>query len=252
MFDPRNGPVASPLPLELRWGLRQPLLARWILPEGRRHRIPSPIGAMQPFDFTAAMTRLCDDVAARCEALRHVHMPRVLVSFTPSRNRSRYGLQARVTPLRFRDGRLVRRHGPIEYQVQRFFVNEHEMLYILTFCLPRFFDQSFEEKLVTVFHELYHMSPAFDGDLRRHAGRYAVHTHSKARYDSHMAELAREYLTGHPEPDVFAFLRENYRELWDRHGGIYGVVVPRPKLLPVGFSTAHAAARHQENGRSGS
>ena len=30
-----------------------------------------------------------------------------------------------------------------------------------------FLDQTFEEKLVTVFHELYHISPAFDGDLRR-------------------------------------------------------------------------------------
>ncbi len=174
-------------------------------------------------------------------------MPRVLVTFTPSRNRSRYGLQARVTPLRFRDGRLVRRHGAVEYQVQRFFVNGREMLYILTFCLPRFLDQSFEEKLVTVFHELYHISPAFDGDLRRHPGRYAVHSHSKDRYDSHMAELVKEYLADHPEPSVFSFLRAGYRELWDRHGGIVGVVVPRPKLLPVGWTTARAAARSQEN-----
>src|SRR5687767_8970648 len=111
MIDPRNGPAATPLPLELRWDMRQPLPARWVIPEGRRHRVPASATAPRPFDFTAAMARLCDDVVARCETLRHVHMPRVLVTFTPSRNRSRYGLQARVTPLRFRDGRLVRRHG---------------------------------------------------------------------------------------------------------------------------------------------
>ena len=73
------------------------------------------------------MRALCADIAARCAELRHVHMPRVLVSFTPCRNRSRYGLQARVTPLRFRGGALVRRHGPTEYQVQRFFVDGREM-----------------------------------------------------------------------------------------------------------------------------
>jgi hypothetical protein len=189
------------------------------------------------------MRRLCEDVAARCEALAHVCMPAVLLSFTPSRNRSQYGLQARVTPLRFRGGRLTRRHGAVEYQVQRFFVDGAEMLYVLTFCLPRFLDQPFEEKLVTVFHELYHMSPAFDGDLRRHPGRYAVHSHSKDRYDAHMAELVREYLDGHPEPGVFDFLRHGYQHLWDRHGGITGVVVPRPKLLPVGWATARAAAQ---------
>ncbi len=245
MTGNRNG-AAGPLPLELRWDARRPLPARWVIPEGRRHRVPCAAEVPRPFDFSAAMRRLCDDVADRCEALRHVHMPRVLVSFTPCRNRSRYGLQARVTPLRFRDGALVRRHGSVEYQVQRFFVDGREMLYVLTFCLPRFFDQSFDEKLITVFHELYHVSPAFDGDLRRHPGRYAVHSHSKERYDSHMAELVKEYVLDHPEPEVFDFLNAGYRELWDRHGGIVGVVVPRPKLLPVGRLPARAAARSQE------
>jgi hypothetical protein len=242
-----NGLAGPVLPLELRWDSRRPLPARWVIPEGRRHRVPPASAAARPFDFTAAMHRLCDDVSDRCEALRHVHMPRVLVTFTPCRNRSRYGLQARVTPLRFRDGVLTRRHGPSEYQVQRFFVDGREMLYVLTFCLPRFLDQSFEEKLITVFHELYHVSPAFDGDLRRHPGRYAVHSHSKDRYDRHMAELVKDYVEEHPEPETFAFLRAGYRELWDRHGGLIGTLVPRPKLLPVGRTPARAAARSQEN-----
>jgi predicted metallopeptidase len=189
------------------------------------------------------MRRVCEDVAARCETLAHVRMGSVLLTFTGSRNRSRYGLQARVTPLRFRNGALTRRHGAVEYQVQRFFVDGAEMLYVLTFCLPRFLDQPFEEKLVTVFHELYHMSPAFDGDLRRHPGRYAVHSHSKDRYDARMAELVKEYLAGHPEPGVFDFLRHGAAGLADRHGGVTGVVVPRPKLLPVGWASPRAAAQ---------
>lgn len=234
------------LPLELRWDARRPLPARWVIPDGARHRRPDPPEA-SAFDFTGRMRALCADVTARCEELRHVHMPRVLVTFTPSRNRSRYGLQARVTPLRFRDGTLTRRHGPTDYQVQRFFVDGREMLYVLTFCLPRFFDQPFREKLITVFHELYHVGPAFDGDLRRHPGRYAVHSHSKNQYDSRMAELVKDYLAEHPEPEMFHFLRSGYRELWDAHGGITGVVVPRPKLLPVGAAYREAAARRRED-----
>jgi hypothetical protein len=217
---------------------------RWVIPEGRRARIPTHnphAPRTSPFDFCRRMHRLCEDVAQRCEALRHVHMPSVLVSYTPSRNRSQYGLQARVTPLRFGNGRLTRRHGSVEYQVQRFVVDGSEMLYVLTFCLPRFLDQSFEEKLVTVFHELYHMSPAFDGDLRRHPGRYTVHSHSKERYDAAMAHLVRDYLAVHPDPELFAFLKHGYQELWDRHNGITGVVVPRPKLLPVGWAAKQAA-----------
>jgi hypothetical protein len=232
------------IPLELRWGAHRPLPARWVVADGSTRPV-AEAPAAGAFDFGARMGALCADVAARCEELRHVHMPRVLVSFTPSRNASRYGLQARVTPLRFRDGALTRRHGLTEYQVQRFFVDDREMLYLLTFCLPRFLDQLFHEKLVTVFHELYHVSPQFNGDLRRHPGRYAVHSHSKSAYDSRMGELVRAYLADHCEPDVFDFLKRGSRELCDAHGGITGVVVPRPKLLPVG-ATTRAAARRRE------
>ena len=252
MTGTRNEHRPHPLPLELRWDALRPLAARWVTPDGVRRRVPN-VPATRALDFTARMHALCADVAARCAELRHVHMPRVLVTFTPSRNRSRYGLQARVTPLRFRDGALTRRHGPTEYQVQRFYVDGREMLYVLTFCLPRFFDQPFREKLVTVFHELYHVSPAFDGDLRRHPGRYAVHSHSKDRYDARMAELVETYTAGHPEPALFDFLRAGYRELWATHGGITGVVVPRPKLLPVGSASVRvagpAARRRRRVGR---
>ena len=67
-----------------------------------------------------------------------------------------------------------------------FRLDRREILYVMTFCLPRFLDQPFEEKLVTLFHELFHIGPAFDGDLRRYAGRYEVHTHSQKEYDGAM------------------------------------------------------------------
>ena len=41
----------------------------------------------------------------------------------------------------------------------------------MSFYLPRFCDQSLDEKLSTVMHELWHISPAFDGDIRRLPGR---------------------------------------------------------------------------------
>jgi len=168
-------------------------------------------------------------------------MPRVLLSYTPSRNRNRFGLQARVTPMRFRAGAPVRHVDSCEYQVQRYFVNDVEMLYLMTFCLPRFFNQPFEEKLSTVFHEMFHISPAFDGDLRRHEGRYVVHSRSKADYEANVNALMEQYLKGHGRPELFEFLQHPYRDLWLRHGGIRAAIVPRPKLLPVGRALRPAA-----------
>ncbi|MCS7021855.1 MAG: putative metallopeptidase [Gemmataceae bacterium] len=242
---------AQNLAYELHWDAQHPLPRRWVvMPSGMvlrhapgRHSVPST--KVPPWDFSAAMTRLCAHIVAHCQDLCHIRMEQLLVTYTPSRSRSRYGLQARVTPLRFRAGALTRRQGAWEYQVQRFFVDNREILYLITFCLPRFLDQSFEEKITTVFHELYHISPAFDGDLRRHHGRYCLHTHSKAAYDAHMRHLAKAYLRHHNQPQLLEFLHYDARRLAEQHGGIVATIVPRPKLLPVGGIALQAAARNQ-------
>ncbi len=117
--------------------------------------------------------------------------------------------------------------------MQRYFVNGREMLYLVTFCLPRFLDQEFDDKFITLFHELYHISPAFEGDLRRHEGRCALHSRSKRLYDNHMGHLARAYLSNGADRSLHDFLRLNFAQLQHRHGSVVGVVVPRPRLLPV-------------------
>jgi predicted metallopeptidase len=186
-----------------------------------------------PFDFCGHVRRLCRDIAARCDPLRHVDADRLLIGVTQARSARRHGLQARVTPLRCRGGSLTRHRYGVCYQVQRYFVGDREMLYLMTFCLPRFLDQDFDDKFITLFHELYHISPAFDGDLRRHDGRGVFHSHSKRAYDHHMAHLSRAYLAERPDPALHDFLRLNFAQLQHRHGSVIGVVVPRPKLVPV-------------------
>jgi hypothetical protein len=172
-------------------------------------------------------------MTARCEELGHIDPGRLLFAITQARNGRAHGLQARVTPLRFENGRLTRRRGGTTYQVQRYFHGGREFLYLVTFCLPRFLEQPFPDKLLTLFHELYHISPAFDGDLRRHQGRYAIHTRSQRGYDQHMVSLKRKYLARQPDPALYAFLHLNFAQLQHRHGRITGVVVPRPKVIPL-------------------
>jgi hypothetical protein len=187
----------------------------------------------QPFDFCGQMRRLCADITQRCPVLRHIDISRLLFSMTQARTGAAHGLQARVTPMRFRDGQLLRTRRGTHYQVQRYFLDGREILYVVAFCLPRFLDQSFDDKFITIFHELYHISPAFDGDLRRHGGRYDVHSHSKRGYDNHMAHLAREYLSAGPDPALHAFLRLNFEQLLQRHSTVVAAVVPRPRLIPL-------------------
>ncbi|OYW17414.1 MAG: hypothetical protein B7Z55_12575 [Planctomycetales bacterium 12-60-4] len=117
------------------------------------------------------------------------------------------------------------------WTVRRMFHGQTEILYILTFYLPRFLDQPVEEKLITVFHELFHISPRFDGDIRRMEGRYHVHSHSQKEYDREMGVLARRYLDRQPNDTLWGFLRMRFDDLMPHHGGVIGVMLPIPKLV---------------------
>lgn len=184
-----------------------------------------------PFDFTLAMQRLCDDVVAATPELAHVAMPQVAVTFAQARRRVLHGLQAKLTPLRFERGALTQERDRQLWTVRRMFSGDVEILYILTFYLPRFQDQPLEEKLITVFHELFHISPRFDGDIRRMEGRYHVHSHSQKEYDREMAVLAERYLRQQPDERIWGFLRMRFDELVAHHGGVVGVKLPIPKLI---------------------
>lgn len=233
------GPGAAPLPV----GIVRPVgrareysggvVAPGWLASGPDHR---------PFDFSRQMRRLAADVVARCQVFHPIDVRRLLFTAVQARNGRAHGLQARVTPLRFRDGALTRRRRGQLYQVQRFVVDGREMLYVIGFCLPRFLDQSFEDKLITLFHELYHISPRFNGDLRRLGGRYAIHSCSKRGYDDHMAQLVRAYLADGADPALHGFLRLNFAQLQARHGQVEAIMVPRPKLIPLPSRRKIAAA----------
>ncbi len=224
------------LTLSFHWhGLDHPVPTRKLASRASAARGGAPAnGSEAPtFEFSHCLRLLCTDITRRSAELAHIDVSRLLIGMTHARNRRRHGLQARITPLRFEDGALTTRRRGITYRVQRYFVDGREMLYHLAFCLPRFLDLDFREKLITVFHELYHIHPAFNGDLRRHHGRCCIHSRSKQLYDLHMARLVDAYLATGPDPTLHHPLRLRCQQLLDRHDGIRAILVPRPKLLPI-------------------
>ena len=185
------------------------------------------------FDFSRAMSRLCCDITDRVDDLLHIDMSSVAVCFAQTRRRVLHGLQAKLTPMRFEGGaRTTRRQGQT-WTCQRVFSGDREMLYILTFYLPRFLDQSFEEKMTTITHELLHISPGFDGDLRRFGGRCYMHSGSQKEFDDHASQLARRYLDHRPDRQLYEFLEYDFRDLQKRHGAVVGLQIPIPKLIPI-------------------
>ncbi len=186
------------------------------------------------FDFTLHLRRVCQDMAARLPELRHIDLDRVAVTFAQTRRPVQHGMYACLIPLRFEGGSPVTVRRGRRYRMQQLVApSGREMLYILSFYLPRFLDLPFSEKMTTVVHELWHIGPRFDGDLRRFAGRCYAHSGSKERFDAHARRLAERWLRLSPPEALVEPLRYDFRALVARHGRVFGQKTPKPKLIPV-------------------
>ncbi|MEX0586853.1 MAG: hypothetical protein WD176_09420 [Pirellulales bacterium] len=191
-------------------------------------------GQRSGFDFTLHMRRVTGDVVARLAELSHIDLSRVAFSFAQARKNVRHGVWATLTPMRFAGGSLTCRRGGRAWTVERLFdEGGREMLYILNFYLPRFMDLPLDEKLTTLVHELWHISPEFDGDLRRHPGRCYAHGGSQRRYDAAMAGLVRRWRAQSPPDELYQFLEGDFAALCREHGPVYGIRVPAPKMIRV-------------------
>ncbi len=185
-------------------------------------------------DLSIHLNALCKDLILRVPEFGHIDPCRVLFTLARSRSTGTHGVYARICPLRLPGGtnETSRRRGqyletlrlpPLTYQ-------GNDILYLITIMIPRFLRLTFEQRLQTVIHELYHISEAFDGDIRRFAGRNFAHGSSRQKYNLKMAELARNYLKQEPAPGLLSFLQLSETD-WDQGGfHISGLKVPVPKL----------------------
>ena len=168
-------------------------------------------------------------------------MRRVAVTYAQTRSPVEWGMQAKLTPMRFDGGALMCHRDGRHWRAQRLYQDGEEMLYILTFYLPRFLNQTFEEKLVTVFHEMYHISPEFNGDIRRFSGKCYMHTGSQVEYDRRMTQFAREYLAELPSQLFPRFLHLDFSQLQRRFGAVVGLKLAIPRLIAVDEFDGEAA-----------
>ncbi len=190
---------------------------------------------MTTLNLTAELERLIADITARHEAFSHIDPTRLMVCINSSRS-SRCGLFAKIHPLRFPEGRTVQtvKRGRATYRctMPEVFHKGVDLLYVIYFSLPRFFDRPFRDKLITVFHELYHISPAFDGDIRRFEGKNYAHGSSTKKYNKLMERFVDEYLQKHDGTGPTTFLEQELSILREMHRAIVGrkMVVPKIKV----------------------
>jgi hypothetical protein len=184
-------------------------------------------------NLTSELERLIRDIVARTPEFHHVATENLLVCISSGRP-SPGGSLAKIHPLRFEGGEksVRRRRGrrAVLCTMPTIMHQGEEILYVVYFLVPRFLELSTREKLITVFHELYHISPAFDGDIRRFPGRNYAHGSSTKAYNALMAKLVDAYLDQLPDPSVMLFLEGNLAELRRRHRAIVARRLPAPRI----------------------
>lgn len=95
-------------------------------------------------------------------------------------------------------------------------------------CLPRFHDLPFEEKILTLFHELYHISPKCDGSLRVFPGRNRFHGSSEREYDRRLMPEVESYLQERSRSGLLDFLHIPTEDLESQFGRLTGLYVRMP------------------------
>jgi hypothetical protein len=201
-------------------------------------------------NYTDRLTRLMEDIVLRVPALGHIDMSRVLVFARfgrsdaegayatchaislPSSEPSYYFWRDRRT------GAMTRRSQWFVTKSPRVEVGSSTIDYLISFCLPRFCDQTIaraqkEEsypgadpwvaKLDTIIHELYHVDPTHQG-IRRLPdanGRTTTRSHSPEFFRD-VVGMTKMYLSGRPDPALLDFLTRDFTGLERRYGRVTG------------------------------
>lgn len=190
-------------------------------------------------DFNRSMEGLIAEIVRVLPEFRSIRVNQLRVSASFAQSRSRRGLLAYLLPLKYKDGRpferRIRGRSVYHYGMLPQYHNGSELLYLVYFMLPRFLNLSLREKLETVVHELYHVSPHFNGDVRRLRGRSYLHGPSMRAYDQKIAMLTQQFLTLPHRESAYAFLRGSYQQIERKFGPVEAqhIVEPKPTLLKV-------------------
>ncbi len=187
--------------------------------------------------FASLMHELCGAIYE----FARFDLSRVKISVGTSRSRSKHGVWAYVTPLRYVGGGLYRkglRRGVPGVYTYKLGSEDLEAqtapLYLVTILVPRFFYLSFEERIETIVHELYHMHPEFRGDLRRFPKPHIHHGPTPAAYNRRVRELTEEALLKKPELREHLLLKGTHADFEERKK--QRVTRPTLRFVPKMFS----------------
>jgi hypothetical protein len=217
-------------------------------------------------NYTERITLLVDDVVQRVPGLGYIDTSRLLVFARFGRSQAD-GAYATCHCLNlpssepgyyfWRDrhtGAITRRSQWFVTKSPTVQIGSKSIDYLISFCLPRFCDQSFARsrkhslypqaepwlaKLDTIVHEMYHIDPDNCGIRRilRADGSVSSFAHSPEFFKT-VAGMVRAYLASKPDPAVYDFLKEDFKGLTAKFGGVVGTTFKAFPSYPQRYTEA--------------
>jgi hypothetical protein len=179
------------------------------------------------------LTHIINDIIIRTDLFSHIDINRLLVCVAYNRQRGRGGTFGKLVPLRFKDGLDVVCFRGAYYSMPRIFHRGKRLLYLIYFYIPRFFNLGPQEKLAVIFHELYHISQDFNGDIRRLGKKGASHGHSRVRFNSLFEGELLSFYEYAGETPFINFLRMDAEYLEKDFSRVFGRRMKLPKPIIV-------------------
>lgn len=177
--------------------------------------------------ITQRIRRVCEDMCRRIPELRHIDMNRVAIGSAQCKKQTKRGVLATTYELfdeLVEDG---------ERWIQPpFLYHGKPTLYVIRFFMPRFMLRPGWQRLRLIVHELYHISPDFDGWIREIDGSRGHGAGGEGVYNRKMSQLLKYWLEARRDAGVrnnlYDFLYMTPEELENQYGVIYGEYYPVP------------------------
>lgn len=194
----------------------------------------SNITQRQPeINITDVLTLIIHEISLRTETFKHVNIGQTMVCMASNKKTGRGVTYGKLVPLRFKNGMQTLKYREKYYSMPGITANGIPMLYIIYFYFPKFFDLPPAEKLRVIFHELYHISPEFNGDIRRFGKIKISHGFSRKRFDGLFEDEQRNFYNYISQTPFMNFLEANTRTLSESFRRISGarMKVPKPRII---------------------
>ena len=184
-------------------------------------------------DLTEIITRIIQEITATSNQFSHVDVNRLLVCLGSNRRNGRGGTLGKLVPLRFEKGAQVLKYRSRYYTIPEVIQDGVTFLYLIYFYMPRFFDLDPDEKLKVIFHELYHISPDFDGDIRRMGAVKKAHGHSRNKFDLLYEEDLISFREHIRQTPLIDFLELDSKSIFKLYRTVTGRRMKHPKPIKI-------------------